>query len=217
MVNISNDLPNLPTWRIVIDPRNGFLYAGTDEGASSPPTAAMLWNRFGVGMPMVQVRDLELNLVSNTLVAGTFGRSVFQHFLGSQQTLGTPVDAAVVVALGPPPSGPALVSLVGEPGTNRVTVGAYGTQNLPNTIPAASLNFVGPISDLTAGSNPILAKVGLGDVIFSAANTYGGETRVEEGRARRGQRPRPGGNANGTTVVDAVLELRSNLDAEPVT
>ena len=34
-INISNDLPNLPTWRIVIDPRNGFLYAGTDEGVFS--------------------------------------------------------------------------------------------------------------------------------------------------------------------------------------
>ena len=215
-VNITNDLPNLPTWRIVIDPRNGFLYAGTDEGVFFSTNGGDAWNRFGVGLPMVQVRDLDLNLISNTLVAGTFGRSVFQHFLGAQQTLGTPVDAAVVALSGSSIwTGP--VFLAGEAGTNRVTVGAYGTQNLPNTIPSASLNFVGPISDLTPGSNPILAKVGLGDVIFSGANTYGGETRVEEGALVVDNAHALGGNANGTTVVDgAVLELRSNLDAEPV-
>ena len=64
-----------------------------------------------------------------------------------------------------------------------MTFGAYGTPNLPNSIPAASLNFLGPISDLTGGGNPTLNKIGFGDVIFSGANVYGGQTVVQEGRS----------------------------------
>ena len=55
-------------------------------------------------------------------------------------------------------------------------------------------------------------------MIFSGANTYGGQTSVEEGALVVDNAHALGLNANGTTVVDgAVLELRSNLDAEPVT
>ena len=55
-------------------------------------------------------------------------------------------------------------------------------------------------------------------MVFSGSNVYGGETFVEEGALVVDNAHALGGNANGTTVVDgAVLELRSNLDAEPVT
>ena len=209
-INISNDLPDLPVSKIVIDPRNSNLYLGTDEGVYVSFNAGDSWNRFGVGLPMVQVKDLELNLITNTLLAGTNGRSVFQLFLDSQQTLPVPVDAAVVALSGSSIwTGPVILN--GEPGTNRVTVGAYGTPNLPNTIPSASLNFVGPISDLTGGANPILAKVGLGDVIFDRTSTA---ARRAEGGARRDNAHALGGN---TTAPRSSMRCSNapNLDAEP--
>ena len=216
-LNITGTLPNLPTWKIVVDPRNDFLYAGTDEGVFQSKNNGTTWTRFGVGMPNVQVKDMELNLTTDTLLAGTYGRSVFQLFLDTPQTSSAPINAAVVALSGASVwTGPLILD--GDPGTNTVTVGAYGTPNLPNTIPAASLNFLGPISDLTGGANPTLKKIGFGDVIFSGANVYGGQTVVQEGALIVDNAHALGGNANGTTVTNgAVLELRSNLDAEPVT
>ena len=215
--NITFNLPDLPTWKLVIDPRNGFLYVGTDEGVFQSKNNGTTWNLFGTGLPNVQVRDLDLNLITDTLLAGTGGRSVYQLFLDTRQTEVPPVNASIVAL-----SGSSIwtgnVILDGDSGTNTVTVGAYGAPNLPNTIPAASLNFVGPISDQTSGENPTLRKLGLGDVIFSGANIYGGQTVVQEGPLVVDNAHALGSNANGTTVVDgAVLELRSNLDAEPIT
>ena len=37
-------------------------------------------------MPNVQVKDMDLNLTTDTLLAGTYGRSVFQFFLDTPQT-----------------------------------------------------------------------------------------------------------------------------------
>ncbi len=156
---------------------------GTDEGVFQS-NGGGTWERFGVGMPNVQVKDMELNLTTNTLLAGTYGRSVYQLFLDTAQTSDAPLDAAVVALSGSSFwTGPVILS--GDAGTNNVTVGAYGTPNLPNGIPAASLNFVGPISDLTAGANPTITKIGLGDVIFSGDNVYGGQTHRPGGPAHR--------------------------------
>ena len=43
------------------------------------------WDRFGVGMPNVQVKELDLNLNLNILTAGTYGRSAFQFYLDDVQ------------------------------------------------------------------------------------------------------------------------------------
>ena len=146
-INISNDLPNLPTWRIVIDPRNGFLYAGTDEGVSLHQRRRCLEPLRRRHADGAGPRP-ELNLVSNTLVAGTFGRSVFQHFLGSQQTLGTPVDAAVV-ALGPPPSGPARSNSSANPAPIASPWAPTARRTCRTRSPPPH-STSGPISDLTA-------------------------------------------------------------------
>ena len=200
---------------MVIDPRNNFLYLGTDEGVFQS-SGGGIWQRYGVGMPNVQVKDMELNLTTNTLLAGTYGRSVYQLFLDTNDTSDAPLDAAVVALSGSSFwTGPVILS--GDSATNNVTVRAYGISNLPNGIPAAVLNFVGPISDLTAGADPSFTKIGLGDVVFSGDNVYGGNTVVQEGRLIVDNAHALGGNTNGTSVTDgAVLGLRSNLDAEPV-
>ena len=68
------------------------------------------------------------------------------------------------------------------PSTTRSISAQFGVQNLPNSIPVASLNFVGPISDLSADRpGATINKFGQGNVIFTGTNIYDGETFVEEG------------------------------------
>ena len=47
--------------------------------------------------------------------------------------------------------------------------------------PAAPMDIIGSVSDLTPGSNPTLVKIGGGNVVLSGANSYGGKTDVQEG------------------------------------
>src|SRR5262249_39309435 len=74
-------LPNIPTWKLVIDPRYGDLYVGNDDGVYRLADGSSTWTRFGAGLPHVQVKDLELNQNLNLLTAATYGRSAFQVHL----------------------------------------------------------------------------------------------------------------------------------------
>lgn len=76
--NISNNLPNVPAWSLVIDPRTDTLYVGNDAGVYASTNQGTSWSLFGSGMPDVQVHSLDLNQITNTLTAGTYGRGVFQ-------------------------------------------------------------------------------------------------------------------------------------------
>ena len=146
-------------------------------GGGSGATTA--WQRFGAGLPYVQVTSLVLNTALNTLTAGTYGRSVYQLSLSDVPTNGT--YGALRAAAGDSTwNGP--IKLVGDPATNAVAIGAAGTQFLADGVSTASLTVFGTISDLVPGSNPNLNKVGQGDVILSGANTYGGVTEIKEGQ-----------------------------------
>ena len=69
-------------------------------------------------MPNVQVKDLELNLITNTLLAGTYGRSVYQLFLDTEETSAVPISG-VVRALGGSSVWAGNVILDGDAATNR--------------------------------------------------------------------------------------------------
>src|SRR6185369_344705 len=94
--DITFDLPNLPAWKLVIDPRFNDVYLGTDVGVFKLPSGGMNWfssnpalgpnqPAWATGLPNVQVKDMELNLQLNTLTAGTYGRSMYQIFLDDVQ------------------------------------------------------------------------------------------------------------------------------------
>mgnify|MGYP005837221185 CR=1 FL=1 len=219
-IGTANGLPEIPVWKVVVDPRNNNVYIGTDIGVfvlRGGPTSGNRWQRFGIGMPNVQVRDLELNLTTNTLLAGTYGRSVYQMFLDTNWTAATPLAASVVGLSGRTVwAGPVILNDTSL--ANQVTVGAYGIPNLPNPRANASVNFNGSISDLTPTSSPTLRKIGNGDVVFSGTNIYGGATRVLQGALIVDNDQALGRTTNGTTVdTGAVLQLRSNLGPEPIT
>jgi autotransporter-associated beta strand protein len=174
------NLPDVTVWKLIVDPRYGDLYAGTDIGVYHSADGGNTWERFGAGMPNVQVRDLELNQTTNTLLAATYGRGMYQLFLDDAKP-----RAGALRAISGSGTWTGTVQLVGDATTHPVSVGANGSQAVLNGITAASLNIVGNIVDRlpSPGNDPELHKVGLGDVIFSADNSqgYGGLTIVDEG------------------------------------
>jgi autotransporter-associated beta strand protein len=211
--NITANLPNLPVWKVVIDPRYGNVYAATDDGVWLLPQGSSTWQRFGAGLANVQVRDLELNQATNSLLAGTYGRSVYRLTLSDGLANAGALRAVSGTSVW---TGPIL--LAGDPVTNTVAIAANGSHAVENGITTASLNLLGSISDLTANSNPRLDKLGLGDVILSAGNTYGGVTEVVQGNLVS-HNPQALGLPTAPTIVDsgAALELAADLQLEPVT
>jgi autotransporter-associated beta strand protein len=211
--NGATGLPNVPTSKVVIDPRTDTAYVGDDNGVwqlrNASTTDTFDWVRFGVGLPRVQVRDLVLNQSANTLTAGTYGRSMFQLFLTNYQPTsgGLREVSGSSVWTGP-------VTLTGD-----TTIGAEGSQNLQNGIAAATLNIIGTIDD-PSGNNYKLIKVGNGTVTLSGSNVYSGQTLVQQGVLQVNNPHALGASVpTANTVVSdgAALELRTDLDSEPVT
>jgi autotransporter-associated beta strand protein len=235
-IGYANGLPNTPVWSLVIDPRNDNLYVGTDigvfelvgganipnaSGTANPPSGT--WQPFGIGLPVAQVHSLVLNQTSNTLLAGTYGRGVYELFLDNAETVNTtmPVSTSAVTGLAGPTvwTGPLVLE-------GNTSVGADGALNLPNGISSGSIEFVGQISDIVSGvsttNDPTIDKVGFGNVIFAGTNVYGGVTDILQGNLIADSQGALGANSQGAadgTIVEqgAALELESNLGSETVT
>jgi autotransporter-associated beta strand protein len=216
--DISGNLPNQPTWTLVLDPRegdpnaanptSGDLYIGNDTGVWKLPSGSDTWQPVGAGLPNVQVRDLDLNQTTNVLLAATYGRGVFEYFISDGQANAGALRAA---------SGSSIwlgsVILAGP-----TTIGTDGSQDLQNNLSYASLTLAGVVSDLTAGGNYALTKIGDGNLVLSGTNTYGGTTEVQDGIVVVQNTKALGGTTNGTMVdAGAALELTTSLGAEPLT
>jgi autotransporter-associated beta strand protein len=205
-----------PVWTIVVDPRvnpaTGIspVYVGTDVGVYASFDGGTTWAKFGAGMPNVQVKDLVLNQTLDTLSAGTYGRGMFQVFLDSSNANSGALRAVSGNSIW---TGPVTL-------TGNTTIETDGTQNVQNGIAAASLNIIGTISD--GGGNFTLTKIGQGTLILSGANTYGGQTLVNEGVVEVNNSSAlgasaPAATANTVVADGAVLELATDLYSEPVT
>jgi len=85
--DISGNLPAAPINEVIIDPAdNKTLYIGSDVGVYAG-SAAGNWFVLGDSLPNVPVIDLTLHQPTRTLVAATFGRSMYKYDL----TATTPV------------------------------------------------------------------------------------------------------------------------------
>lgn len=77
--DISSNLPDAPVNAFAIDLNNqDILYAGSDVGAFVSFNKGLSWQTLGSGLPVVSVYDLKIHPVTNYLIAGTHGRSMYR-------------------------------------------------------------------------------------------------------------------------------------------
>lgn len=74
--DISSDLPEVPVNDIEIDPEFNRLYLATDVGVFLSSNEGSNWELFGLNLPKVPVTDLCIHPPTQTLIAGTYGRSM---------------------------------------------------------------------------------------------------------------------------------------------
>jgi photosystem II stability/assembly factor-like uncharacterized protein len=76
--SISSNLPDAPVNDIVVDPDStDRLYVGTDVGVFFSDSLGNTWNYLGENLPNAPITDLVLHNLTRTLVAATFGRSIY--------------------------------------------------------------------------------------------------------------------------------------------
>ena len=78
--DISGNLPEAPINDVIIDPLdNNQLYIATDVGVFITYNLGQTWEMEGSNLPNVPINDLTLHNDSRTLVAATFGRSMYKY------------------------------------------------------------------------------------------------------------------------------------------
>ena len=78
-VNISGDLPERGSaYTIAVDHETAeLLFVGTEFGVFATRDGGQHWHPLKGGMPVIAVRDLEIQRRENDLVVGTFGRGIY--------------------------------------------------------------------------------------------------------------------------------------------
>ncbi len=80
--DVTGDLPDQPANTFIVDPaRPGDWYVGTDTGVWTSSDAGSSWIPYGVGLTMAVVTDLEVRRPDRKLVAGTYGRAMWETTL----------------------------------------------------------------------------------------------------------------------------------------
>lgn len=76
--SIQSNLPDLPIYDIVILPnhRDSVLVIGNHIGVYASLDNGLTWKRVGENMPFIEVVDIEINSAAQTLIAGTYGKSI---------------------------------------------------------------------------------------------------------------------------------------------
>lgn len=77
-LDISSNLPDAPVNDIIVDPDSTqSLYVGTDVGVFISENSGSIWNYLGENFPNAPVTDLVLHNPTRTLIAATYGRSMY--------------------------------------------------------------------------------------------------------------------------------------------
>jgi photosystem II stability/assembly factor-like uncharacterized protein len=91
---IHGNLPQAPVNDLVVEPGGtNRIWVATDFGVYDTVDGGASWQSTGVGLPNVVVSDLEYHVGTETLVAGTFGRSLWT--LDASTPTGSPEWAAL--------------------------------------------------------------------------------------------------------------------------
>lgn len=80
--DISGNLPEAPVNDIIVNaPNNQIFFVATDVGVYVTYDGGTVWAMLGVNLPNVVVNDLVLHKPTNSLVAATYGRSMYRYDL----------------------------------------------------------------------------------------------------------------------------------------
>jgi photosystem II stability/assembly factor-like uncharacterized protein len=81
--DISGNLPAAPINEVIVDPAdNATLYVGTDVGVYAGSDSGN-WFQLGDSLPNVPIVDITLHQPTRTLIAATFGRSMYKYDLAA--------------------------------------------------------------------------------------------------------------------------------------
>ena len=83
--NISGDLPNIVMKEVLFkqNQNSEYLFAATELGVYFTSNGGTNWKRLGNGMPMVDVKDIDIHYTNDKLVAATFGRGLWEINIAS--------------------------------------------------------------------------------------------------------------------------------------
>jgi autotransporter-associated beta strand protein len=211
-------LPDLPAWKVLVDPLTRDLYLGNDNGVwrlqnptlqSGGKPVNTTWSVFGVGMANVQVKDMVMNTNLDRLTAGTYGRSAYELWL-DRFPLGSPT--------------PPLGALRGVSGnsvwTGNITLTGNATLRAESS---SQVTLLGNIVNDNGSDNWTITKIGQGRVVLGGTDAYGGgllptDTFVNEGILAVRNPFALGAPSSGTVVAaGAALELQSDVIGEHLT
>jgi hypothetical protein len=89
-LNISNNLPNIPTSAFLIDPLNSTtFYAGTDLGVFRSTDSGTTWSSFNSNLPPVPVLSFTAQ-AGGLIQIATYGRGAYESVLGNPTPTPTP-------------------------------------------------------------------------------------------------------------------------------
>lgn len=92
--NVSGNLPDIPVNDLVLDPADPYnvWYVATDAGVFSTTDGGENWFPSNAGLPLVPVLDLTIHAPTRTMVAATYGRSMFHSELPPPASTTLPVS-----------------------------------------------------------------------------------------------------------------------------
>lgn len=127
----TNGLPNAPVNDLLYDPQDSNrLYLSSDVGVFTSPDGGDTWQALGTGLPQAPVLDLDLHNGTRSLVAGTFGRSMYRYDLTQLPTAseGRPGTVSLDLEVGPNPSSGAVTFRFGLDESQAVTLSVFDLQ-----------------------------------------------------------------------------------------
>ncbi len=185
--SISSTLIDAPFYDVLLDPGttsgsgDDILYVSGDQGVYRSIDLGANWSKFGIGLPISQVRDIEYSPQTKILAAGTHGRGVWEILTGVPNL---PGQIAGTVYNDTNANG---TLTVGEPGLQGWTVFRDDNNNGvidnfgPSTINATAV----PVSlpDLVTTSTTLNVSGLTGSVTdlnfnFSITHTYDGDLQA---------------------------------------
>lgn len=78
--NISGDLPNIVMNEVMLkqSQTSEYLFVATNLGVYYTTNGGTNWTKLGQGLPNTDVKDIDIHYTGNKLVAGTFGRGLWE-------------------------------------------------------------------------------------------------------------------------------------------